>query len=460
VFRGRRGIRERLGGVARAVLRRSGPSAPLSRRSWAFDAGLAFALGLIAILTAGNDDVPADAGRLPPATFPSLPPEPPLPPGPEPYATVPLAEWGWLALLLVFIAAPLAFRRRYPLSMLWVVLVTASFTVDVGDEAPLRLSFYVCVIAAYSAAVYSPYRIPALASLPAAAFLFQEFQSDASEPTLRGAITAVPQDAVPFLILLPIGVAAYGLRGWRSRADAERARVAALEEERAEAVRRATARERARIARELHDVVTHNVSVMVIQAGAARKILDSEPAQAREALLAVEAGGRAAMTELRHVMGLLTIDSDESEPELAPQPGLSQVEPLVERVRAAGVPVELVVTGAPGPLPDGVDLAAYRVVQEALTNTVKHAAGAPAVVRIDHGADQLSIEVTDAGGGASGSERTEPSGMGKGLIGLRERLAVYGGSLQAGPRIRGGYRVEAVIPFGAADVVRLPVETR
>src|SRR5829696_3322305 len=423
MFRGRRGIRERLRGLARAVLRRSGPNAPLSRRNWAFDAGLAFALGLIAILTAGNDDVSGEVGPLPPGTFPSLPPERPLPPGPEPYGTVPWAEWGGLALLLVFIAAPLAFRRRYPLSMLWVVLVTASFTLDVGDEAPLRLSFYVCVIAAYSAAVYSPYRIPALASLPAAALLFQEFQSDANEPALRGAITAV-------------------------------------QGEHAEAVRRATARERARIARELHDVVTHNVSVMVIQAGAARKILDSEPARAREALLAVEAGGRAAMTELRHVMGLLTIDSDESEPELAPQPGLSQVEPLVERVRAAGVPVELVVTGAPGPLPDGVDLAAYRVVQEALTNTVKHAAGAAAMVRIDHGADQLWIEVTDAGGPLSGSERTEPSGMGQGLIGLHERLAVYGGSLQAGPRIRGGYRVEAVIPFDTADMVRLPLETQ
>jgi signal transduction histidine kinase len=459
MVRGRRGIRERLPGLARAVLHRSGPSAPLSRRNRAFDAGLAFALGLIAILTAGHDDKSRDVGPLPPGTFPTVPPERPLPPGPEPYGTVPGAEWGGLALLLMLIAAPLAFRRRYPLSMLWVVLVTASFTVDVGDEAPLRLSFYVCVIAAYSAAIHSPYRIPALASLPAAAFLFQEFQSGANGPALGEAITAVSQDAVPFLILLPIGVAAYGLRSWRSRADAEQARVAALEREHAEAVRRATARERARIARELHDVVTHNVSVMVIQAGAARKVLDSEPAQAREALLAVEAGGRAAMTELRHVMGLLTIDSDESEPELAPQPGLSQVEPLVERVRAGGVPVELVVTGTPGPLPDGVDLAAYRVVQEALTNTVKHAAGAPAVVRIDHGADRLWIEVTDAGGRASGPERTEPSGTGQGLIGLRERLAVYGGSLRAGPRVRGGYRVEAVIPFDTADAVRLPVET-
>src|SRR5215207_532430 len=337
MLRGRRGIRERLRGLARAVLRRSGPNAPLSRRNWAFDAGLAFALGLIAILTAGNDDVPGEAWPLPPGNFPSLPPEPPFRPGPEPYDTGLWAEWGGLALLLVFIAALLAFRRRYPLSMLWVVLVTASFTVDVGDEAPLRLSFYVCVIAAYSAAVYSPYRIPALASLPAAALLFQEFQSDANEPALRGAITAVPQDAVPFLILLPIGVAAYGLRSWRSRADSERARVATLEREGAEAVRRATARERARIARELHDVVTHNVSVMVIQAGAARKVLDATPDEARAALLAVEASGRAAMTDLRHVMGLLTMDGDvsgqEGESDLAPQPGLDGLGVLVQRMR-------------------------------------------------------------------------------------------------------------------------------
>ena len=450
-----RSIGTRLRSLARAVLARSGPSLPLSSRSWAFDAGLAFALGLIAILTV-DSDAPDEARLLPPEPFPSLPPQRPVPP--EPFV-VDAVSFGALALLLAFIAAPLAFRRRYPLSTLWVVLVTASFTVDLANEEPLQLSFYACVIAAYSAAVYSPYRLPALASLPAAAFLFLEFQRDASEPALRGAITAVPQEAVPFLILVPIGVAAYGLRSWRSRADAERARVTALELEGAEAVRRATARERARIARELHDVVTHNVSVMVIQAGAARKVLDSEPAQAREALLAVEAGGRAAMTELRHVMGLLTIDSDESEPELAPQPGLSQVASLVKRVRAAGVPVELVVTGTPGPLPDGVDLAAYRVVQEALTNTVKHAAGAPVVVRIDHGADRLRIEVTDAGGQMPGSERTEPSGTGQGLIGLRERLAVYGGSLQAGPRIRGGYRVEADIPFDTADSGRLPVQT-
>jgi signal transduction histidine kinase len=225
-----------------------------------------------------------------------------------------------------------------------------------------------------------------------------------------------------------------------------------MERESVEAVRRAAEEERARIARELHDVVTHNVSVMVIQAGAARKVLTASPEQAREALLSVEASGRAAMTELRHVMGLLTMDG--GSPDLAPQPGMAELESLVGRVRDAGLPVELMVTGRPiTGLPDGVDLAGYRVVQEALTNAVKHAAGASAVVRVDFRADRLSIEVTDTGG------RRPPStdaGSGRGLIGLRERLALYGGTLHAGPRIRGGYRVEAVIPLETADAADTP----
>ena len=174
----------------------------------------------------------------------------------------------------------------------------------------------------------------------------------------------------------------------QARADAEQARVATLEREGAEAVRRAAEEERARIARELHDVVTHNVSVMVIQAGAARKVLEASPGQAREALLSVEASGRAAMTELRHVMGLLTADGETLD--LAPQPGMAELESLVGRVRASGLPVELVVTGSPDtPMPDGVVLAGYRVVQEALTNVVKHAAGSSATVRVDYGSDRL-----------------------------------------------------------------------
>jgi signal transduction histidine kinase len=189
---------------------------------------------------------------------------------------------------------------------------------------------------------------------------------------------------------------------------------------------------------------------MVIQAGAARKVMQANPDQAREALLAVEAGGRAAMAELRHVMGLLTMDSDGPNPAattgLTPQPGLDRLEALVQRVRDTGIPVELTVAGQPRPLLPGVELTAYRVVQEALTNTVKHAAGATATVLIEYSTDQLRVEVTDTGGTPGASATV---GNGHGLIGLRERLAVYGGTLHTGRRLSGGYRVKALCPLEA-----------
>lgn len=194
---------------------------------------------------------------------------------------------------------------------------------------------------------------------------------------------------------------------------------------------------------------------MIIQAGAARKIMKSLPEEAAEALLAVEAGGRAAMTELRHVMGLLTM-ADEGEgtdagadladkaAELAPQPGLGQLETLVGRVRDTGLSVDLTVTGSPRPLPPGLELAAYRVVQEALTNSVKHASGATAAVAVEYSPQRLRVEVTDTGGRPSADAA---AGSGRGLIGLRERLAVYDGTLNTGRRLTGGYRVEALIPL-------------
>lgn len=435
------------------LLRRPRPMEPLTRRSWWLDIGLAVGLAVVAILT--SDDR-SDAPDVTPYPRPGeIGPEPPAFPGGqgrELASQTSIWDWAESALLLLLIAAPLVLRRRYPLSALWAVLLMATMVTDVPEA--LRLSFYVCVIAAYSAAVYSPYRILALLSLPVTAALMSKLQADAAEPALGGAINALPQGAVPFLILTPIAVAAWGLRTVQARADAEQARAATLERENAEAVRRSAEEERSRIARELHDVVTHNVSVMVIQAGAARQVLEDSPAQAREALLSVEASGRAAMTELRHVMGLLSPDAET--PDLAPQPGMAQLESLVGRVRSAGLPVELVVTGDPDtPMPDGVVLAGYRVVQEALTNAVKHASGSSAVVRVDYGAERLSIEVTDTGG-ASPSTGAD-TGSGRGLIGLHERLALYGGTLTAGPRIRGGYRLEAVIPLAGAPTMD-PVE--
>jgi signal transduction histidine kinase len=250
------------------------------------------------------------------------------------------------------------------------------------------------------------------------------------------------------LVLVPLGLLANTMHTWKQRARA-------AEEEQQAATRLAVEHERARIARELHDVVTHNVSVMVVQAGAARKVMDAAPEQAREALLAVEAGGRAAMAELRHVMGLLTMNGDGSEPsaiDLAPQPGLDQLPMLAERVRATGVPVEVFVTGTPTPLPPGVDLVAYRVVQEALTNTVKHADGASVRISVAYSADELRIEVVDTGGTTAASA-ISGLGEGRGLIGMRERLAVYGGTLIAGKRPTGGYRISAVIPLNPLNPV-------
>jgi len=347
------------------------------------------------------------------------------------------------AIVMLVIAAPLVARRRYPLAMLWVVMGTAvvvSMLTD--DRATLRFSFYACVIAAYSAAVYSPYRVPALASQSVAALLYSQLQS-----TMLSTVSA---EAVPVLVLIPIAIATDGLRRWRRRADEERARSIALEDERDRVERRATEQERARIARELHDVVTHNVSMMVIQAGAARKVMEADQDEARRALLAVEAGGRTAMSELRHVMGLLTMNAAGPDPagtaDLAPQPGLDRLDALVAGVRASGVPVDLSVIGQRRPVSAGIELTAYRVVQEALTNIVKHASGASATVVVEYGAGLLRVEVTNT---ACAPPASATTGSGRGLIGLAERLAVYGGTLHAGPRLTGGYRVHAHIPLEA-----------
>jgi len=248
------------------------------------------------------------------------------------------------------------------------------------------------------------------------------------------------------LAVAPVAAIAIVMRGWRQRAGDSAERLQRAEAEHEAQTRRAVEAERARIAGELHDVVTHNVSVMVVQAGAARSVLNSSPEQAREALLAVEASGRTAMSELRHLLGLLA-PSDQAgsggdEAVLVPQPGAGQVPSLVERVRAAGLSVELTVTGARD-LPPGVDLAAYRVVQEALTNVIKHAGTARAAVVLEYRPDDLLITVTDDGRPVTGSGG--PGG--RGLIGLRERFGLYGGELDAGPRPGGGWRVRVRIPL-------------
>lgn len=390
------------------LARPSGPLPRPSRPGWAFDIALAFVVTTIGLnyLGALDNRIPLDEHT---------------------------ARMLGLVALSLASGVALVFRRRYPLTAFWVALAALVLTPDLAS----RLTFYPFVVAAYSAAAFSPYRAPTLVSLLLGVFETGELRYDVWP--------IVPTHYVTLLVVVPMLVATLGLRAWRVRADAERERVAEVERQQAERLRGAVEDERARIARELHDVVTHNVSVMVIQAGAARKIMDLAPDQAREALLAVEDSGRLAMTELRQAMGLLTTDSDG--PDLTPQPGLDGLPALVGRVRAAGADVELTVTGPERPVPSGIGLAAYRVVQEALTNAVKHAAGAAARVVVDYGPDRLRVEVTDTGGAAAPAAAT---GDGRGLPGLRERLALYGGTLQTGRRPTGGFRVEALIPWEAA----------
>ncbi len=231
-----------------------------------------------------------------------------------------------------------------------------------------------------------------------------------------------------------------------------------LERERESAARNAVDAERARIARELHDIVSHNVSVMVVQAGAARRVLDTSAGQATDALLAVENAGRDTMTELRHMLGLLapSADGDEDDP-LAPQPGLDRLGSLVDRICFAGLPVEVRISGEPRPLPSGVDLTAYRIVQEALTNALKHGDGRQAEVVVRYAEHHLRVEVLNTGpsvlsgaeppAASAASAASTADGPGRGLLGLRERVAVLGGDLDARRRLGGGFRVRAKIPL-------------
>ncbi|MFB9446367.1 two-component sensor histidine kinase [Dactylosporangium vinaceum] len=363
---------------------------------------------------------------------PVRPPKPELPPIPDdPGRMAPApddgGEAGWLLLAAALTALPLAFRRRFPL-VSFLVIVACTFAVFQENADP-TWTVVASLIAAYSAPMYSRYRNLALVSVVVTTAI--------AVSDLQDNLPDLPQGLMLFLILSSVGLAANTIHSWRQRART-------AEREQAAAARIAVDEERARLARELHDVVTHNVSVMVVQAGAARKVMDARPEQAKEALLAVEAGGRAALTELRQAIGLLTVGEDHAD--LAPQPGLDQLETLVERVRETGVPVTLAV--AAPPVPPGIGLAAYRVVQEALTNAVKHAAGAAIDVVVSADGRTLHIDVADTGGVAA----LGAHGSGRGLAGLRERLTVYGGTLTAGPRPTGGFRVQAEIPLevGAA----------
>ena len=232
----------------------------------------------------------------------------------------------------------------------------------------------------------------------------------------------------------------FALHERSEQTEAAERRAALAERERATAARVAVAEERARIARELHDVVAHAVSVMVLQVGAVRHRMPREDTEDREALKNVEQAGRVALAEMRRMLDAMRNDDDELE--LAPQPGLDNVSQLVEDVRAAGLDVQLEVKGEPVPLPPGLDLSAYRILQEGLTNALKHAQAQHARVRVDYTPGQIRLEVRDDGRGPTASD-----GMGHGLVGLRERVKIYGGEMTAGASEGGGFTLCARLPL-------------
>ena len=258
----------------------------------------------------------------------------------------------------------------------------------------------------------------------------------------------IPGHTTAELIFIPLDfsiswLAGFLLRGSTEEAEAADARATLAEQEREADALRVVVEERTRIARELHDIVGHSVSVMTVQASGVRRLLRPDQQQEREALLAVEQTGREALAEMRRVVGALR-DPEEG-PALAPRPTLTRVDKLVAEARKTGLPVDFEIAGEPIPLPAGVDLTAYRLIQEGLTNAIKHAAAHHADVRIRYEVGHVEIEVCDDGRGAEAPS----NGSGHGLVGMRERVSIYGGELEAGPRAEGGFRLRARLPVVA-----------
>ncbi|MFE1107645.1 sensor histidine kinase [Streptomyces rochei] len=345
---------------------------------------------------------------------------------------------GWPALdplawtLVALLHLPLALRTRAPVTVClavhacWTVYVTLGYWPVVGSFGPM--------LAVYTVASLRPTRTAACAALLAGVWIYAGVVSDAE------AMASVVGQAVGFPLVL-----------WRfghvARRTGELTRQ--LRAEQAERARREVTGERVRIARELHDVVAHHIAVINVQAGLARFVFDSDARTARDALDTIEGASGEALAELRRMLGLLRADGVQGA-DGAPAPGLDQLDDMVARVRGGGVGVELRITGTPRPLPPGVQLCVYRVVQEALTNVLKHAPGAHAAVELAYRAGEVTVSVTDDGHGTGGREGVDPATIpergGHGLIGMRERAKLYGGTIAVGPRSEGGFGVRLTLP--------------
>lgn len=333
------------------------------------------------------------------------------------------------AAIAAAVTASVAVRRRYPLAV--GLTVSTVFGLEIafwGDPQNVAVTV-ACLCALYAMTVWTTTR--------------QFLVGIASVPAIDVVAAAGPKQSLRttdgFAIVTPIVM----LLVRRVIGDRER-RAELAERERDLVAREAVVAERTRIARELHDVVAHSVSVMVVQAQAGPRLLGS-PDHAREAFSAIEGAGRGALVELRRLLGVLR--EADSEVSKGPQPGLDSIASLVDQVREAGLPVDLRIEGVPAELPAGIGLTAFRIVQEALTNTLKHAGSAEAEVVVRYRPDTLELEILDNGAGMPKS-----TGPGHGLLGMQERIAVYGGTFEAGARNGHGFAVRARLPL-AEDAV-------
>ncbi|HEY8283177.1 MAG TPA: sensor histidine kinase [Chloroflexota bacterium] len=342
---------------------------------------------------------------------------------------------------LLLMTMPLVWRRQFPVPVFGLTVLAAVFASNLARQSlPEYSGLSTIMIAAYSVGAYSRYWQLSLCLMLCTA--------TAVAMTISTVLPRLPDSAGAYIVLLPVWFAGQAIGSRQLRADAFEDKATRLEREQELARQAAMTAERARIARELHDVVAHSVSVMVVQAGAARHILRTAPAQAHEALSAVESSGREAMAELRRLLGVLNYDNEENSEslQLAPQPGTDQLTALVRRVRDAGLPVGLSIKGQTRPLSPGMNLAVYRIVQEALTNALKYAGQAPTEVSLFYSHAALEVEIHDQGGGCPALDSAE---IGHGLAGMRERVALYGGRLEAGPAQNGGFRIHAWLPLEA-----------
>jgi len=338
--------------------------------------------------------------------------------------------------LLLVASLPLAVRRRHPFATFLIVGLAALLHVALGYQNDFPVTFAV-LVALFTVAQYSPRRLAWTAAGLVALLLPVNFGLDWSHQN------QVVLSDIPFNYGLFISAWVLGddLRQRRLRLLELQERAARTDREQAQRLSRAADQERLRISREMHDVIAHSITVMLVQAGGARRIVRKQPQQAERALREIERVGREAMRDTRRLLGLTRSAGGASV--TPPQPSLADLEPLLERTRRAGIEVDLLIAGEQRQLAQGIELSAYRIVQEALTNTMRHSHASSAQVRIEYRPDQLRLQITDDGAALPGS-----NGAGHGLAGIRERALTFGGTAEASPIPEGGWRVSATLPLG------------